>query len=63
MQGKPGRAGWRSWWPRLSMEQFSVWEFLAREQLGGLPDAEPEVRGGVRMLAQTLRTSGVSDGP
>ena len=37
----------RDWQPRLSEKQFSVWEFLGPKQLRqGLPDAEPEVRGG-----------------
>ena len=42
-----GRGGRRAWRPRLSEKQFSVWEFLGPKQLRpGLPDAEPEVRGG-----------------
>ena len=42
-----GRGGRRDWRPRLSEKQFSVWEFLGPKQLRpGLPDAEPEVRGG-----------------
>ena len=46
-EGGWGRGGRRDWQPRLSEKRFSVWEFLGPKQLRpGLPDAEPEVRGG-----------------
>ena len=59
-----GRGGQRDWRPRLSEKQFSVWEFLGPKQLRpGLPDAEPEVRGGDGKGGTNLRTSGVTKAP